>query len=73
MGETMHLKPCLPHDWPRLTITLNLGDARYMIEIERAMPGVSPACELDGASLAASGGAIIWTIAPGTHTIRLSI
>jgi cyclic beta-1,2-glucan synthetase len=72
-GAAMHMKPCLPPDWPGVTITLRLGDSCHSIEVERAPAGQPPHATLDGERLAVRDGQIAWTVEPGAHSIRLSI
>ncbi len=72
-GDTMHMKPCLPADWPGVTIHLNLGEAQHRIEISRGQTGELPHGTLDGERIPVTGGAVSWTIAPGAHVIRLSL
>lgn len=72
-GDTMHLKPCLPEDWPGLTVQLNLGEAHYRIEVSRVSAGAAPHATLDGEPLTVSEGAVSWTIAPGKHEVGLSL
>ena len=72
-GTVMHMKPCFPGDWPGATVTLNLGDAHYLIEISRTTDGAKPHCTLDGEPMVHSAGATFWTITAGTHEVRLSL
>ncbi|WP_373289698.1 GH36-type glycosyl hydrolase domain-containing protein, partial [Polymorphobacter multimanifer] len=72
-GDTMHFAPCLPDDWPGLTVTLRLGEAEYRIEVERVEDGRQPSCTLDGAPLVLAVGAVAWSLAPGMHILHVSI
>ncbi len=72
-GDTIHLKPCLPPDWPGIDISLRLGDASYTIAITRAVGGAAPMFELDGAASEAPDGAARWAMTPGAHVVRMVI
>ncbi len=72
VGQTIHLNPCLPDDWPGITVTLRLGDASYDIEIERAGPG-GITLEIDGLGVDVVAGAIAWPLTSGKHVVRLVI
>ncbi|PZN92776.1 MAG: glycosyl transferase [Alphaproteobacteria bacterium] len=69
-GDSVRLKPCIPDDWPGLTLALNLGHSRYRITITRA---ATPHCTLDGAPLAIVDGGVAWALLPGDHDIAWSL
>ena len=71
-GDTIHLSPCLPDDWPDLTVELRIGDAGYTIEISRAGDGIARYAELDGVAVDITG-SLSWPIEPGSHVVRTSI
>ena len=73
LGGTMHLKPCIPCDWPGLTITLRLGEGEYRIVVDRFADGQQPRCILDEAALVVVDGAVAWQLAPGLHALNLTI
>ncbi len=73
VGATVQLKPCLPADWPGITVTLQLGEANYTIEIGRATAGTVPDAELNGVALVVENGATEWDLTPGDHRVRLAM
>jgi len=69
-GGRVDLKPCLPADWPGVTLKLRLDDAEYDIQILRGDPGAVSSCTLDDHVVNVSDGAMSWAIATGEHVIR---
>ena len=69
-GGRVDLKPCLPADWPGVTLKLRLDDAEYDIQILRRDPGAVSSCTLDDQVVNVSDGAMSWAIATGEHVIR---
>ena len=72
IGHNVRLQPCLPPEWPGITVTLRIGDASYTIKITRGADAVTTA-ELDGVALAVVSGLIEWPLAPGEHVVRFAI
>ena len=74
-GDILHLRPCIPKDWPELTATVRLGDARYMITIRNPDGignGISTAV-LDGIGLTPSAHGLAIPIETGSHQLTLVI
>ncbi|MBC7497870.1 MAG: glycosyl transferase, partial [Sphingomonadaceae bacterium] len=69
-GGRVDLKPCLPADWPGVTLKLRLDGAEYDIQIVRGGPGALSSCTLDDQVVNVSDGAMSWPIATGEHVIR---
>jgi cyclic beta-1,2-glucan synthetase len=72
-GSILHLNPCFPRDWPKLTATVTLDDARFSISIlnpNGTGRGVLSA-ELNGKPLATDGKPIAIPISPGDHTVNI--
>jgi cyclic beta-1,2-glucan synthetase len=70
-GSDLHLQPCLPTAWPRLSATITLGEARYSIEIrnpDRAASGIRSA-ELNGTAVAFDSNGLSIQLQDGTHQL----
>jgi cyclic beta-1,2-glucan synthetase len=53
-GGVLSIDPCIPHDWPKYSMTLRYHSALYEITVENPS-GVSRGvrlCEVDGKSVA---------------------
>jgi cyclic beta-1,2-glucan synthetase len=74
-GDTLHLNPCLPRDWPELTATIKLGAARYTVII-RNSDGVGQSVRsaaLDGMALAVGQSGLTFPLQDGTHHLTVTL
>jgi cellobiose phosphorylase len=49
-GQRLHIKPCIPREWPEFSVTYRYGGARYRITVQNAAPGAGgkPGLIVDG-------------------------
>ena len=73
-GMSLHIDPCIPHDWPGFTATITWRSARYTVVVEnpnRVARGVR-SIKLDGIPL--PGGAVVDLVDDGgRHTIDVTL
>ena len=73
VGKTLRINPCFPKDWPEMTATVTLGDARYVITVlnpEKSGHGVASA-QLDGLQVRVDQGGLIVPLADGAHELTV--
>ena len=72
-GPTLHMKPCFPKAWPKLSVTLTLGDARFVITVlnpDKTGQGIVSA-QLNGVALQGGAGGIAVPLTDGAHVLTL--
>jgi cyclic beta-1,2-glucan synthetase len=72
-GDTLHLNPCLPKDWPELNVTISLGAAHYDIAVrnpERSGRGIRSAV-LNGRALTATDDGLTFPLQDGDHQLTV--
>ena len=73
-GDTLHLDPSIPRDWPEMHATVTVGETRLHITVVnsgRTGHGVTGG-DIDGSPIAHSGtGPLIVALAEGSHTLRV--
>jgi cyclic beta-1,2-glucan synthetase len=72
-GDTLHLNPCLPKDWPELNVTISLGAAHYDITVrnpERSGRGIRSAV-LNGRALTATDDGLAFPLQDGDHQLTV--
>jgi len=70
-GTSIRLKPCLPADWPKIVVSLQLEGASYEIMVERDPGTEAWTGTLDGAPLAFDSEGTDWPLEPGRHVVRI--
>ena len=74
-GDILQFDPCLPKDWPEVTIKVALGAARYVVLVDNrngAGRGLTRAL-LDGVDIACDGGLLRLPVAQGDHHLHLML
>jgi cyclic beta-1,2-glucan synthetase len=74
-GDTLILDPCLPAEWPGISISVQHGDAVVHIEVVnpwQAGRGVTAAV-VDGAPVAHDAGPFRFALRPGRSQLRLTL
>lgn len=74
-GDTMIFDPCLPPDWPGVTLTLRHGAARVEVEVINPVKGGHGIAlvALDRRSIAHAGGPFHLSLKPGITHLRLTL
>jgi cyclic beta-1,2-glucan synthetase len=70
----LQLKPCLPKDWPEVTLTVTLGNFALHVTVANNGPkrGVARAL-LDVVEIACDAGRISLLITKGAHRLHLTV
>ena len=74
-GDTLILDPCLPADWPGISISVQYGDTLVHVEVVnswKAGRGVTGAL-VDGAPVAHDSGPFRFAMRPGRSQLRLTL
>ena len=72
-GDTLHLNPCLPKDWPELSVTISLGAAHYDITVRNpdgSGRGIRSAV-LNGRALTAADDGLAFPLQDGDHQLTV--
>ena len=72
-GTTLRLNPCFPKAWPKLTATVTLGDARFVITVlnpDRSGHGIVSA-QLDGVQISGGTSGLTVPLTDGAHDLTV--
>ena len=72
-GATLRLDPCFPKDWPEMTATVTLGDAKFVITVlnpDKSGRGVVSA-QLNGAPVRVDAGGLVVALTDGAHDLTV--
>jgi len=67
-GAWLHVRPCIPADWPGFTVAYRFRDALYRLQVER-----SDVAEMSVDGVVRPGNAVPLLAGSGTHEVRVRL
>lgn len=72
-GDQLHIRPCLPVEWPGYSAVLNKGNARYEIEVHQHQDPQSPDLEVKLDGVAQPGESIDFIDDGNSHQVQVRV